>query len=83
MADSKVAIAAVRKAGLGKRDPDTSRRWDEIAERVEGGGMVRVGWVKAHTGIPGNEAAEGVPLDDHVPQQCPLTQGNNLGLLPL
>ena len=44
---------------------------DEIAARGEG--MVKLGWVKSHIGILGNEAAdvmakkaaEEVPLDDH------------------
>ena len=44
-----------------------------IAEIKKGGGEVKIGWVKAHMGILGNEAtdvlakqaAEGVPPDDH------------------
>ena len=44
-----------------------------IAEVKEGVGEVKIGWVKAHMGILGNEAtdvlaknaAQGVPLDGH------------------
>ena len=73
LADSKAAIAAVRKAGrTGKaRSSHLKTVVDEIG--VRGPGMVKLGWVKAHMGILGNEAvdvlaknaAEGVPLDDH------------------
>ena len=31
---------------------------DEIAEWAEGGEVVKLGWVKAHMGIFGNEAAD-------------------------
>ena len=75
LADSKAAIAAVRKAGrTGKaRSRQLQRTINMIAEIREGGGEVRIGWVKSHIGILGNEAAdvcakkaaEGVPLDDH------------------
>ena len=58
LADSKAAIAAVRKAGrTGKaRSSHLKKVVDEIGER--GPGMVKLGWVKAHMGILGNEAAD-------------------------
>ena len=57
MADSsKAAIAAVRKAEGTSRH--LKKVVDEIAERIEGGGEVRLGWVKAHMGILGNEASD-------------------------
>ena len=72
---TKAAIAAVKKAG--KTAKARSRHLQEVvntvAEIKEGGGEVKLGWVKAHMGILGNEAAdvlaknaaEGVPPDDH------------------
>ena len=66
LADSKTAIATVSKAGrTGKA---RSRHFKKVGrDRGAGRGrrVVRVGWVKVTTAIPGNEAAEGVPLDDH------------------
>ena len=73
LADSKAAIAAVRKAGkMGKaRSHHLRKVVDEIAAR--GGGSVKLGWVKSHIGILRNEvadvmakeAAEGVSPDQH------------------
>ena len=72
LADSKAAIAAVRKAGrTGKARSSHLRK--VVAEiEARGPGMEKVGWVKAHMGILGNQAAdvlaeraaEGVPPDD-------------------
>ena len=75
LADSKAAIGAVKKAGrTGKA---RSRHLQEVVNRVaeikERRGEVRLGWVKSHIGILGDEAAdvcakqaaEGVPLDDY------------------
>ena len=57
LADSKAAIAAVRKAGrTGKaRSSHLKKVVDEIG--ATGQGMVKIGWFKAHMGILGNEAA--------------------------
>ena len=77
LAGSKAAIAAVKKAGRTgtARSRHLQELVNEIGERVDvgGKGVVRLGWVKAHMGILGNEAAdvcakqtaEGVSLDDH------------------
>ena len=75
LAESKAAIAAVRKAGrTGKaRYRHLQKIVNEVAEIRERGGEAKLGWVKAHIGILGIEAAdvlakragEGVPLDDH------------------
>ena len=75
LADSKAAIAAVKKAGkTGKaRTRHLHRTVNMIAEVKKEGGKVKIEWVKAHMSILGNEAAdvlakdaaEGVPLDDH------------------
>ena len=64
LADSKAAIAAVKRAGkTGKaRSRHLQRTVNAIAEVKEGGGEIKIGWVKAHIGILGNEAA---PPDDH------------------
>ena len=71
--DSKAAIAAVRKAGRTGKARSTHLK--EVVDEIEarGPGMVKLGWVKAHMVILGNEAAnvlaknaaEGVPPDDH------------------
>ena len=59
-ADSKAAITAVRKAGrTGKaRSRHLQRVVNTIAEVREGEGEVKLGWVKAHIGVLGNEAAD-------------------------
>src|SRR5258706_6353694 len=75
LADSKAAIAAVKKAGrTGKaRSRHLQETVNIISEVKKEGGEVKIGWTKAHMGILGNEAAdvlakkaaEGVPPDDH------------------
>ena len=75
LADSKEALAAVRKAGrTGRaRYRHLQKVVNTVAEIKEEGGEVKLGWVKAHMDILGNEtadvlaknAAEGVPLDYH------------------
>ena len=75
LADSKAAIAAVRKAGrTGRaRSRHLQKVVNTLAEIKEGGEEAKLGWVKAHMGIFGNEpanvlaknAAEGVPPGDH------------------
>ena len=55
------------------RSKHLQRTVNMIAEVKRGGGEVKIGWVKAHMNILGNEAAdvlakhatEGVPSDDH------------------
>ena len=57
-----------RQAEPEKQGPPTTGKW-----WTKSGLEVRLGWVKAHMGSLGNEAAdvlakqaaEGVPLDDH------------------
>ena len=60
LADSKAAIAAVKKAGkTGKaRSRHLQRTVNMIAEVKKEEGEVKKGWVKAHMGILGNEAAK-------------------------
>ena len=75
LVDSKVAIAAVQNAGRTGRAGSKHLREmvNTITEVKGGGGEVKLGWVKAHMGILGNEAADVVaknaaekvrPLDD-------------------
>ena len=58
LADSMVAIQAVKKAGkTGKaRSRELVRVMKEVQKR--GKGNVKFAWVKAHVGIPGNERAD-------------------------
>ena len=60
LADSKAAIAAMKKAGrTGRaRSRHLQRTVNMVAEIGEGGGEVKLGGVKAHIGTLGNEAAE-------------------------
>ena len=55
--DSKGAIAAVRKAGRtgNARSRHLRVGVNMVVEVKEGGGEVKLGWVKAHMGILGNE----------------------------
>ena len=60
LADSKAAIQAVKKAGrTGRaRTGELVRVMKEIKERQKMGYGVKLAWVKAHVGIPGNERAD-------------------------
>ena len=62
LSDSQTAIAAVKKAGrTGKaRTRDLRKVVQEIRRRQDflGPGAVRIGWVKAHVNIFGNEKAD-------------------------
>ena len=64
LADSKAAIAAVKKAGrtAKARTRDLLKLIRTIREREEenGKGAVALGWVKSHIGIYGNEMADGM-----------------------
>ena len=74
LADSKAAIAAVKRQG-GQEKPGPEHLQEVVNEKRSGKGEggVRLGWVKAHMGILESEAAdvfakqaaEGVPLVDH------------------
>ena len=74
LADSK---AAVRKAGkMGKaRSHHLKKVVDEIAAR--GGGIVKLGWVKPHIGIRGNEAADVMAKKAAEGRGYPRTSTNN------
>ena len=60
LADSEAAIAAVKKTGkTGKaRSKHLQRTVNMIPEIKKGVGDVKLGWVKAHMDIFGNEAAD-------------------------
>lgn len=60
LADSKAAIQGVKKAGrTGKtRAGELARMMSEVRKKQGQGKGVRLAWVKAHVGIPGNERAD-------------------------
>ena len=60
LTDSKAAIATVKKAGrMGRaRSRHLQKVVNTVAEIKQGRGEVKIGWVKAHMGILGNEAAD-------------------------
>ena len=60
LADSVVAIVAVKKAGRTARARSGHLREtvNRITEIEKEGGVVKLGWVKANKGILGNEAAD-------------------------
>ena len=62
LADSQAAITTVRRAGMtGKaKSHHLQNAVKKIAEVKEKGGEVKIGWIEAHIGIPGNEAADGL-----------------------
>ena len=58
LAHSKAAISAVKRAGKKRPDPDTCRRLLTRLRRLKREGGSQLGWVKAHMGFVGNDAAD-------------------------
>lgn len=82
LTDSQAAIAALRKAGRrGKsRTADLRDAIRVIREKQGrlGSGAVRLGWVTAHVGIPGNERAQMLAkngAEEPEPQEPQITEG--------
>ena len=77
LADSSAAIAAVKKAGrtVEARSRHLQKIVNEVAEIREEGGEVKIGWVKAHMGILGNEVTD--VLAKNAPKNYPRTVMKN------